>query len=137
MENKSGFTKIATNEFSDWLSHVTLTRTIKGVQQHHTWSPNYGSGLNHFQIQKGMKDFHIQQRGFSDIAQHFSIFKDGSILTGRGLDMLVRPVLILSFFMKHRHKTSFALKLTYSPSTLGYTSSTSCESSGFSKVGSS
>ena len=87
MEKKSGFTKIATNEFSDWLSGVTVTRKIKGVQQHHTWSPNYGSGLNHFQIQKGMKDFHVQQRGFSDIAQHFSIFKDGSILTGRGMDI--------------------------------------------------
>jgi hypothetical protein len=87
METKSGFTKIATNEFSDWLSGLTVTRKIKGVQQHHTWSPNYQSGLNHFQIQKAMKDFHVQQRGFSDIAQHFSIFKDGSILTGRSLDM--------------------------------------------------
>jgi hypothetical protein len=87
MEQKFGFTKISTSEFANWLSNVSIDRKIKGVQQHHTWSPNYNSGSDQFQIQKAMKDFHVRDRGFTDIAQHFSIFKDGSIVTGRDLNM--------------------------------------------------
>jgi hypothetical protein len=88
MEQKFGFTKISSAEFTNWLSTIKITRMIKGVQQHHTFSPNYSSSADHFHVQKGMKDFHVNQRGFSDIAQHFSIFKDGTIVTGRDLNMI-------------------------------------------------
>jgi hypothetical protein len=88
MEKKLGFTKIGLSEFEGWLTHVTISRTIKAIQQHHTWSPNYSSfnGNNHFQVQKNMKDFHVEERHFSDIAQHFTIFPDGVILTGRDIN---------------------------------------------------
>ncbi len=87
MEPKFGFTKVSPAEFSNWLSSISITRKIIGIQQHHTWRPNYASGSDSFKIQKSMKDFHVGERGFSDIAQHFSIFKDGSIVTGRSLNM--------------------------------------------------
>ena len=88
MEIKFGFTKIASSEFTDWIAKVAITRPIKGIQQHHTWSPNYSNftGSNHFEVQKAMKDFHVGSRGWNDIGQHFSVFPDGVILTGRNIN---------------------------------------------------
>lgn len=37
-------------------------------------------------MQKSMKNHHVLNNGWNDIGQHFSIFPDGSILTGRSLE---------------------------------------------------
>ncbi len=76
-------------EFENWISNLRVARTIIYLQQHHTFSPNYDlfNGNNHFDLQKGMKNHHINSNGWRDIGQHFSIFPDGTILTGRSLEL--------------------------------------------------
>ncbi len=88
METKYGFTKMSIDEFISWMQQVSISRTILAVQQHHTYLPDYThfDGSNHFERQKAMKDYHVLNNGWNDIGQHFTIFPDGSILTGRGLE---------------------------------------------------
>lgn len=88
METKSGFTKMTSKEFEAYISNLKIARTILFVQQHHTYIPSYihFKGNNHFDLQKGMKNTHINVNGWADIGQHFTIFPDGSILTGRSIE---------------------------------------------------
>lgn len=88
METKYGFTKMNVNEFRTYLSKTKIARTILTIQQHHTYIPSYAhfKGNNHFELQRGMKNTHINQNGWADIGQHFTIFPDGTILTGRSLE---------------------------------------------------
>lgn len=88
MTTRSGFTQFTIDEFDKWLKSISVARTIQTIQQHHTAIPSYQhfTGSNHFERQKAMREFHITERGFSDIAQHFTSFPDGTILTGRSLE---------------------------------------------------
>lgn len=87
MQTLYGFTKMSPTEFTFWLSKQTVSRKITKIQLHHTWSPSYAqfNGNNHFNIQSGMKSYHMSV-GYSNIAQNFTIFPDGSILTGRSMN---------------------------------------------------
>lgn len=89
MEQKFGFTLLSPAEFENWIKEQNVARTILYIQEHHTWSPNYThfKGNNHFELQKGMQDFHTVVNGWQDIGQHFSIFPDGMIVTGRNLEI--------------------------------------------------
>lgn len=89
METKYGFTKMDIAEFENWIANFRVGRTILFLQQHHTYSPSYQhfDGVNHFHLQKNMKDYHVGTNGWMDIGQHFSIFPDGTILTGRSLEL--------------------------------------------------
>lgn len=75
-------------EFEAWIASTSVNRTITRIQEHHTWSPAYASftGSNHFALQKGMRDYHVNTNGWMDIGQHFSIFPDGAVVTGRPLN---------------------------------------------------
>ncbi|RYU92182.1 amidase [Mucilaginibacter terrigena] len=88
MTTKSGFTLMTIQEFETWIDAQQLARTILFIQEHHTYSPAYAqfSGTNHFSMQQGMKDYHVNANGWSDIGQHFSTFPDGTIMTGRSLE---------------------------------------------------
>jgi N-acetylmuramoyl-L-alanine amidase/Bacterial SH3 domain len=88
MITKYGFTKMSINEFENWISNLRVARTILTVQQHHTYNPNYSlfNENNHFDLQKSMKNYHVNSNGWGDIGQHFTIFPDGYILTGRTLE---------------------------------------------------
>ena len=88
MEKKYGFMKLTPIEFENWISTIRVGRTILKLQQHHTYIPNYShfNGSNHFERQLGMKQHHIVHNGWQDIGQHFTIFPDGSILTGRSME---------------------------------------------------
>ena len=88
METKYGFTKMSIDEFEKWLPTVKIARTILRVQQHHTYNPNYTSfkGDNQFELQRAMKNYHVNKKGWADMGQHFSTFPDGSIVTGRSLE---------------------------------------------------
>lgn len=88
METKNGFTLLRPDEFASWLNSQNITRKISKVQLHHTASPSYSNftGNNHFTLQANMKNYHVVKRYFSDIAQHFTIFPDGRICTGRNLN---------------------------------------------------
>ena len=89
MESKYGFNKMSVNEFCDWIAKFRIARTVLTIQQHHTYSPNYSlfNGSNHFELQRGMKNYHVHSNGWMDIGQHFSIFPDGVIVTGRSLEL--------------------------------------------------
>ena len=80
METQYGFTKMTLAEFKDYLNDLKVARTVLRVQQHHTYSPSYlqFKGTNHFSIQRGMKNYHVNSNGWSDIGQHFSTFPDGT-----------------------------------------------------------
>lgn len=88
METKLGFTKMNGDEFKAYIVNLRIARTILYIQQHHTYIPSYihFKGNNHFDLQKSMKNTHINQNGWADIGQHFSVFPDGSILTGRSIE---------------------------------------------------
>lgn len=84
----SSFKLMTADEFKPWLSGQKITRKITVIQLHHTYSPSYKNftGKNHLQLQQNMKNYHVQSRGFADIAQQFTIFPDGMIMTGRSLN---------------------------------------------------
>lgn len=82
---------------------------------HHTWKPTHKqfTGSNHIRIQQNMKAHHIRPSssggsGFSDIAQHISIFPDGKIVTGR--NFANSPASITGFNII-RNKPSFCVEL--------------------------
>lgn len=88
MKTKYGFTLFTIDEFEAWITQQQVARTVLSLQMHHTWIPNYShfKGNNHLEMQRGMQYVHKVINGWSDIAQHFSIFPDGTIATGRTLE---------------------------------------------------
>lgn len=89
METKFGFTKMNLAEFDTWINKLRVGRTVLLVQQHHTWNPSYKlfNGSNHFDHQRSMKNHHVAHNGWADIGQHFTTFPDGTIVTGRSLEL--------------------------------------------------
>ena len=86
MKTNNGFVMLSPTEVPAWLDGQKVARQILRVQLHHTWLPDYRhfAGNNHFTRQAAMRESHLA-RGFSDIAQHFTVFPDGMIVTGRAL----------------------------------------------------
>lgn len=86
----SSFKKYNLNEFQSYIEKVKLLRKINKIQLHHTYSPSYKqfTGDNHISLQEAMRNCHIKTNGWSDIAQHFTVFPDGIIVTGRSLEMV-------------------------------------------------
>lgn len=66
----------------------------KYLDVHHTWVPNHTSfnGDNHLRIQNSMRNYHVNTKGWRDIAQHVSLAPDGLYITGR--DFTWTPVSI-------------------------------------------
>ncbi|MDA3904801.1 MAG: N-acetylmuramoyl-L-alanine amidase [Bacteroidales bacterium] len=89
MQEKHHFIKMNVSEFYSWIDVQTVGRTILKIQQHHTYMPalRHFNGNNHFELQRNMRDYHINSNGWSDIGQHFTVFPDGNILTGRSLEL--------------------------------------------------
>lgn len=79
---------IEVSGFKDYMSSLKVTRSINKIQLHHTYSPAYEQfkGNNHKDLQKAMKNFHIKSNGWNDIGQHFTIFPDGKVCTGRSIN---------------------------------------------------
>lgn len=88
MKTKYGFTQFSIQEFETYIQTLKVGRTILYIQEHHTFSPDYKlcTSTNQFELQRGMKDYHVNTNGWMDIAQHFSTFPDGSIVTGRNME---------------------------------------------------
>jgi uncharacterized protein YgiM (DUF1202 family) len=88
MQTSNGFTVMSLTEFESWINERQVARTILTLQEHHTYAPSYANfrGNNHFQLLIGMRNYHVSHNGWSDIGQHFSIFPDGMIGTGRSLE---------------------------------------------------
>ncbi len=75
-------------EFENYIKGLSVKRSITKLQLHHTYSPSYKqfTGANHLSMQIGMRNSHIYNNGWNDIAQHFTVFPDGKIVTGRSLE---------------------------------------------------
>jgi len=58
---------------------------FKQFHIHHTWKPSHKDfdGSNHMKLQNGMRNYHMRTNGWSDIAQHLTLFPDGKFATGR------------------------------------------------------
>lgn len=82
------FKLLTTDAFKNYIDNLKITRSIKLIQLHHTYSPNYShfNGSNHIKLQENMKNYHVNTNGWSDIAQQFTIFPDGKICTGRDIN---------------------------------------------------
>lgn len=59
-----------------------LTRKIDAVHLHHTWRPTR-SQFKGLATIEAMRDYHVKQNGWSDIAQHLTIDPQGALWTGR------------------------------------------------------
>lgn len=88
-EEDGQFILMSRTSFLEWLKEETVTRSIKRIQNHHTYIPNYGhfEEQGAFKLMKGMKRSHLKRK-FSDIAQNLTTFPDGRICVGRPLDTI-------------------------------------------------
>lgn len=84
------FILLSPEEFDSWLRlQKTPARDIRLVQLHHTYIPAYRhfNGDNHFALCEAMERAHLE-RGFAEIAQHFSTFPDGTVMVCRSLEKI-------------------------------------------------
>ena len=88
---KYGFTKMTPVEFKTWI-HKQGDYKYTGLQIHHTWLPDYscfykadGKHEDELTRQYNTQQYHKKTNGWGDIAQHFTIFPNGAIVTGRKL----------------------------------------------------
>ena len=90
---KYGFTKMTADEFTTWINKQGIhSYNYTGLQIHHTWSPCYSNfykadGTHEDELirQNNIKTYHVKTNKWADIAQHFTIFPNGAIVTGRSL----------------------------------------------------
>jgi peptidoglycan hydrolase-like protein with peptidoglycan-binding domain len=84
MKQEGKFILLTRDEFKQWLDKQNIKRTIKTIQQHHTYAPSYKSFKNnHFELVKNMEGYHIRVGKMSEIAQNITIFPDGLIMICR------------------------------------------------------
>ncbi|MEA2863511.1 MAG: hypothetical protein QOF14_5779 [Hyphomicrobiales bacterium] len=76
------FKQMQPQEFVQAVSQFIWNPSKTLIHMHHTWRPNHSQydGLTSIE---GMYDYHVNTKGWSDIAQHVSIAPDGTIWTGR------------------------------------------------------
>jgi len=81
----------------DELIHELTGYDYKEMHLHHTWKPDHSNftGSNHLQLQKNMRDYHVNTNGWSDIGQHVTLMPDGKFVTGR--DFGISPASIKGF----------------------------------------
>ena len=89
--SKYGFTKMTPAEFKTWIRKQGNYK-YTGLQVHHTWMPDYscfykanGKHEDELTRQYNTQQYHKKTNGWGDIAQHFTIFPNGAIVTGRKL----------------------------------------------------
>jgi hypothetical protein len=78
----SPFRPLSPSEFVEEVARFPWARRVWRVDMHHTFYPAHADYSGLLTIEK-MRDFHVEVRGFEDIAQHVSIAPDGVIWTGR------------------------------------------------------
>lgn len=90
MKTNQGFILMGPGEFISWLENQQVNRIINVIQNHHTYSPSYKhfNGTNHFERLAAMRDYHVSENGWKDIAQNFTTFPDGTIGTGRHIQVI-------------------------------------------------
>ena len=89
MKTGYGFTEFENiSEFITWLNKQKVSRTVTRLQVHHMYQPDYSCWKtdNALRRQNNIKSYHKNTNKWADIAQHFSVFPDGHIVTGRSLN---------------------------------------------------
>ena len=100
MKTQNGFTLMNKNEIASYLAKQKVTRKITRLQVHHMDLPNYSTWEKtdkkvfsepHFGRTQSLNDYGKKTWNYSDghgkyIAQHFNVFPDGKITTGRHLN---------------------------------------------------
>lgn len=83
------FKEFDINSFKNYIDNFKISRKIKYIQLHHTYSPSYKhfNGKNHQTLQQNMKTYHTKTNGWTDIGQNLTIFPDGVIMIGRPLNV--------------------------------------------------
>jgi hypothetical protein len=76
------FRALSPEEFVAEVEAFAWTRHVWRVDMHHTYFPAHRDYCGEASIER-MCRFHVDDRGFEDIAQHVSIAPDGDIWTGR------------------------------------------------------
>ena len=100
MKTQNGFTLLNKNEIGSYLAKQKVTRKITRLQVHHMDLLNYSTWEKtdkkvfsepHFGRTQSLNDYGKKTWNYSDghgkyIAQHFNVFPDGMITTGRHLN---------------------------------------------------
>lgn len=100
MKTQGGFTLMDKSEIKTYLDKQKVTRKITRLQVHHMDLPNYTTWEKtdkkvfdepHFGRTQSLNDYGKKTWNYSDghgkyIAQHFNVFPDGKITTGRHLN---------------------------------------------------
>jgi hypothetical protein len=84
------FTLMTEVEFDRYLHETDFNRVVQVIQNHHTLEPSYArfTGNDHLALLKGMENYHVTERGFSQIAQNLTSFPDGRIALCRPLEKI-------------------------------------------------
>lgn len=86
MKTRNGFILLEKDEVRAWIADQPVERTVTEIQNHHTYLPDYTSferNRDHFKWLDSMKQYHVVNNGWSDIAQNLTTFPDGSIAVCR------------------------------------------------------
>ena len=76
---------LTTRELKQKIKSFNWTRKISKIHPHHTYRPNKGdyNGSNGMTLHNNMKRYHMNTKGFRDIAQHLTLLPDGHWIIGR------------------------------------------------------
>ena len=92
-EKRNGFIRFDNiDEFENYIKNLKIRRKINGLQVHHMSLPNYacfykGKGVTEDELVRTINlDYYGKSKGWSCIAQHFNIFPNGKITTGRDIN---------------------------------------------------
>lgn len=78
-------------EFINYILHTNFSRSIKVIQNHHTWKPRYQYlSAQHDEMYwlESMRNTHIKERGWNDIGQNITTFPSGNIAICRPLNII-------------------------------------------------
>ncbi len=95
--------QISLERLAEKLKRVRVTRGIKEIVLHHTWSPTAAQYKGRA-TWEAIRQYHIQERGWSDIGYHFGVGPDGSY-------WLLRPVEKAGAHVLHRNEHTIGVVL--------------------------
>ena len=92
-ETRGGFIRFDTiSEFENYIKKLKITRKVNGLQVHHMGLPNYdcfykSNGSTEDELTRTINlNSYGKSMGWTCIAQHFNIFPNGKITTGRDIN---------------------------------------------------
>lgn len=76
---------MTTSELIKYVRDFSWSREVKQLHIHHTWKPDHSDfkNRNGIALQTAMRNFHVNVKEWSDIAQHLTLLPDGTWVTGR------------------------------------------------------